>query len=371
MDALALAHALTDACEDVRRMPLLVALSLLRLGRHCPSLAARLKPALEPKLKLLLPRLPAAARTLVLLEMDSTPIALGTMPRQDVMPQQHTAAALATGTERPAKRPRLKRPRPALGCTPRPARLSDHAMWTSSQRYYISRGLAAFTSGEVPHEISTSRLPPATSTYYLLPTAYCLLPTAYHLPPTTYQVPHEISTSRFLGTGLAALVLAFWADADARRRAEEGGGAEAGGGEGGEGGEAEDSTRYVVELGCGSGLLSLHCAAELRRRGAHRCCVVLADLDPSAALQLCASARGASLVAEGWLDVARLHGDGGDGGDGGGGGGGAGGRAVGCNLPEGGALQLLISGREIAPASLCTPLVLLLHCCWHLLEPEP
>ena len=332
MDGLALAHALTDACEDVRRMPLLVALSLLRLGRHCPSLAARLKPALEPKLKLLLPRLPAAARTLVLLEMDSTPIALGTMPRQDVMPQQHTAAALATGTERPAKRPRLKRPRPALGCTPRPARLSDHAMWTSSQRYYISRGLAAFTSGEVPH---------------------------------------EISTSRFLGTGLAALVLAFWADADARRRAEEGGGAEAGGeegGEGGEGGEAEDSTRYVVELGCGSGLLSLHCAAELRRRGAHRCCVVLADLDPSAALQLCASARGASLVAEGWLDVARLHGDGG--GDGGGGGG-EGGRAEGCNLPEGGALQLLISGREIAPASLCTPLVLLLHCCWHLLEPEP
>ena len=180
MDALALAHALTDACENVRRMPLLVALSLLRLGRHCPSLAARLKPALEPKLKLLLPRLPAAARTLVLLEMDSTLIALGTMPRQDVMPQQHTAAALA-------KRPRLKRPRPALGCTPRPARLSDHAMWTSSQRYYISRGLAAFTSGEVPHEISTSRLPPTTSTYYLLPTAYCLLPTA-----TLTQVLHVL-----------------------------------------------------------------------------------------------------------------------------------------------------------------------------------
>ena len=181
MDALALAHALTDACENVRRMPLLVALSLLRLGRHCPSLAARLKPALEPKLKLLLPRLPAAARTLVLLEMDSTLIALGTMPRQDVMPQQHTAAALA-------KRPRLKRPRPALGCTPRPARLSDHAMWTSSQRYYISRGLAAFTSGEVPHEISTSRLPPTTSTYYLLPTTYCLLPTAYCLLPTAYYL---------------------------------------------------------------------------------------------------------------------------------------------------------------------------------------
>merc|ERR1719272_2458363 len=112
------------------------------------------------------------------------------MPRQDVMTRQVTAAALAIGTERPAKRPRLKRPlRPAAACMPRPTRLSEHAMWTSSQRYYVSRGLAAFTSGEVPH---------------------------------------EISTSRFLGTGLAALVLAFWADADARRRAEEGGGAEAG-----------------------------------------------------------------------------------------------------------------------------------------------
>ena len=153
---MALAHALTDACEDVRRMPLLVALSLLRLGRHCRSLAARLRPALEPKLKLLLPKLPAAARELVLLELASTPVTLGTMPRQDVMTRQVTAAALAIGTERPAKRPRLKRPlRPAAACMPRPMRLSEHAMWTSSQRYYVSRGLAAFTSGEVTHEIST------------------------------------------------------------------------------------------------------------------------------------------------------------------------------------------------------------------------
>ena len=114
----------------------------------------------------------------------------------------------------------------------------------------------------------------------------------------------------------------------------------------------------MIDLGCGSGLLSLHCATELRRRGAPRCCVVLADLDPAAALRLCASAAGASLVREGWLDVARLHG-------GGGGGGGAGGRAgdgagdCDLNLSEGGALHLLISGREIAPGSLRTPLVLL------------
>ena len=156
MDALALAHALTDACEDVRRMPLLVALSLLRLGRHCPSLAARLRPTLDTKLKLLLPKLPAAARELLLLELASTPVTLGTMPRQDVMTRQDTAAALATGTARPAKRPRLKRPlRPVNACMPRPMRLSEHAMWTSSQRYYVSRGLAAFTSGEVTHETST------------------------------------------------------------------------------------------------------------------------------------------------------------------------------------------------------------------------
>ena len=80
LDRLALAHALTDGCDDVRRMPLSVSLSLLRLSRHCPSLATRLRPVLEPKLSLLLPKLPPSTRARVIRDMAATPIVLRTPP---------------------------------------------------------------------------------------------------------------------------------------------------------------------------------------------------------------------------------------------------------------------------------------------------
>ena len=80
LDRLALAHALTDGCDDVRRMPLSVSLSLLRLSRHCPSLATRLRPVLEHKLSLLLPKLPPSTRARVIRDMAATPIVLRTQP---------------------------------------------------------------------------------------------------------------------------------------------------------------------------------------------------------------------------------------------------------------------------------------------------
>ena len=178
-------------------------------------------------------------------------------------------------------------------------RFSDHPIWSSSESYYVSRGLAAFSSGEVPH---------------------------------------HISTSRFLALGLAAVVAAFWADASGTASYGEGEGegqSEASAAE-----EEATATWYVLELGCGTGRLGLQLATELRRRHhacPGKCCVVLVDLDPSAALRLCATSAAAPLVSEGWLDVASLQAD----------------------EPAGTPLQLLRSGRRIAPGSLRTPLVLL------------
>ena len=253
-----------------------MALSLLRMGGGCAELAKRLAPALKKKLALLAPKLPAETHARLATELEGTALALA--------PIATSSAGPATG-----KRPRRSEEDEDASATAH-ERLSESRLWSASRSYYVSRGLAAFASGEVPH---------------------------------------HVSSNAFVAGGYADVVAAFARDA---AKAD------------GDGdGDGDDRTRYIVELGCGSGVLAVRLCAELCRRadddegGDARFCVVLADLDPSAALAQLALPHAAPLVARGMLDAARIGTDGGD-------------------VEAGAPLRLLLSGRVVDAGSLATPL---------------
>lgn len=140
-----------------------------------------------------------------------------------------------------------------LACEVPRTRLSDCDLWETSRQYYVQRGVGAWTSGDVPY---------------------------------------RTSCSAFVAAAFAEVVAAFGADGQRFGY-----------------GDASSSTSepmYVVDLGCGAGILGVHLASELHRRGDRRVCVVLADLDPSAALEQAALPLARELVRAGMLDVARL-----------------------------------------------------------------
>ena len=136
-------------------------------------------------------------------------------------------------------------------CTPTPAsvpRLSEcTALWERTRKYYADHGARAWTSGAVP----------------------C-----------------HISTSAFIANAYAAVVTAFLSEAES---------------------SAPDELLIILDLGCGAGVLGVRVARELQRRGCHGFCVVLADLDPAAALAQAQLPPAASLVRDGILDVAVLE----------------------------------------------------------------
>ena len=122
---------------------------------------------------------------------------------------------------------------------------------------------------------------------------------------TSGSVPHHISTSAFLANEYATLIHRIHATSKS-------------------GGCA-----YVLDYGCGCGVLGIRVARELHRR--HPTlpfCVLLADLDPSAAIAQAELPSAADLRKLGRLDVVKLD-------------------ASAPLPPEG--LQLLLSGRTLHP----------------------
>ena len=135
-------------------------------------------------------------------------------------------------------------------CTPTRAsfpRLSECSLWERTKKYYADHGAKAWTSGAVP----------------------C-----------------HISTSAFIANAYAAVVTAFLSEAES---------------------SPLDEPLIILDLGCGAGVLGVRVARELQRRGCHGFCVVLADLDPAAALAQTQLPPAASLVRDGILDVAVLQ----------------------------------------------------------------
>ena len=170
------------------------------------------------------------------------------------------------------------------------ARLSESALWSASAAYYATQGSSAWESGDVPCHISCSAL---TASAY-------------------------------------AAVCSAFLHGEARR-------SEPGGGE--PGGSAR---ALILDLGCGCGSLGVRVARELRALGHDDFTLVLADLDPAAALEQCRLPSAAGLVQGGWIDVAAFE--------------------VGAALggaDETGELELLLSGRRLGPGSVDAPLVLL------------
>ena len=155
------------------------------------------------------------------------------------------------------------------------------ALWQETRQFYATRGSSAFTS----------------------------------------HVPSHVSTSAFLANAYAAVISSAVAESEA--------GADT----------ADSEPVYILDLGCGCGVLGVRVALELQRRAApdrSRFCVVLADLEPTAALAQAAAPSAASLVRDGLLDVAKLD--------------------LGADIPH---LHLLLSGRTLHPGELRRPLVVL------------
>ncbi len=197
----------------------------------------------------------------------------------------HCAQALSSArnvhaitVDTPASK-RACRPRRAAAA----ARLCEcPALWARSRRYYAASGATAWTSGAVP----------------------C-----------------HISTSAFISSAYAAIVAGFMADTEASAI-------------------VADEPLIILDLGCGAGVLGVRVARELQRRGCRDFCVVLADLDPAAALAQVQLPPAASLVRDGLLDVAALD----------------------AAASEGAAsdgLHLELSGRRVGTSSLRRPLVVL------------
>lgn len=138
---------------------------------------------------------------------------------------------------------------PSLKTTP----LSQcDALWTRTSDYYIQQRASAWTDGHVP----------------------------YH-----------ISSSAFVAARYASVIETFLTEVSD-----------------GSASTASDGMCYVLDVGCGCGVLGVQVAHELRRHGRRDVCVVLADIDETAALAQAALPRAAGLVADGMLDVARLDG---------------------------------------------------------------
>lgn len=136
--------------------------------------------------------------------------------------------------------------------------LSGDAVWQGTKDFYTSHGSGVFTSGSVPSHVSTSTF---------LARAYA-----------------DVIECMLIETG-EALPLAS-------------------------GGEAEPV--YVLDVGCGAGVLGVRVALELSARQLQQrrsFCVILCDLDPAAALAQAALPSADVLRREGLLDVARFDAD--------------------------------------------------------------
>ena len=99
-------------------------------------------------------------------------------------------------------------------------------------------------------------------------------------------VPHHISDGAFISESYADVVCDFLED-----------------------GGCATKPAFIIDLGCGSGILGVRVARLLHHRGVRDVCIILADLDPSAALAQAQLPSATGLCKLGMLDVARLDAD--------------------------------------------------------------
>lgn len=99
-------------------------------------------------------------------------------------------------------------------------------------------------------------------------------------------VPHHISDGAFISESYADVVCDFL-DSDG----------------------CATKPAFIIDLGCGSGILGVRVARLLHNRGVRDVCIILADLDPSAALAQAQLPSAMELCKLGMLDVARLDAD--------------------------------------------------------------
>ena len=213
-----------------RSSPLLVALTLLRLGSESPSLLA----SAISKLRNAAPSLSEETRRQLELELRIS------------LPPSIFPALPSTRKHGRSVSPPMNLP------------LSSCAsLWTRTRSFYSEKGADAFSSG---------------------------------------IVPSHISTSAFLGCAYARVIERMLHDVGSNFG----------------GVSDEEEPVYIIDVGCGCGVLGVRVALELAKCGLHLqrpFCVVLADLDPTAALAQAALPSAAALVRNGQLDVAQFDAD--------------------------------------------------------------
>ncbi len=295
MSSTSLAAALAALLTPRDDWPLALALVLQRIGGRHYTPPASLCAAAERKLRLATSAGALSAQVCERLaeELCAVPSAWAQRVAQALRhPPKRRGAPRGEGRRDRSSPPAT----PALEARAAAERLSSSSLWSCSKAYYVQRGASAWTTGDVPCHVSCS--------------------------------------------ALSALA---YADVCAAFLRDHGGGGSADGSSGAGGRAALHERALIIDLGCGCGTLGVRVARRLWELGERRFTLVLADLNPAAALEQVQMPPASELVARGVLDVAAVDADA------------AGGFSPASPPP----LQLLLSGSTIEPRSLEAPLIVL------------